>query len=202
MTETQPAPGRTWWIVGLALVAAWCVYLYFFGPGRRHRAPELEGTELSKPADYGWSLYDLDGRAVPFERYRNKTVFLNVWATWCPPCVGELPSIARLARNPRLTNVAFVCASVDDDAVSVRRFLRGKDWPMIFLHAPALPNAFMTEGIPATFLIAPDGRIAASALGGAEWDDPTVVDFLARLAAPKPGTAPPAAQSGSRSSSD
>ena len=58
-------------------------------------APVLEGTALSKPADYNLTLYDLEGRAVPFAQYRGKTVFLNVWATWCGPCVMEMPSIAR-----------------------------------------------------------------------------------------------------------
>src|SRR5207244_4439691 len=84
--------------------------------------------------------------------------------------------------------VAFVCVSVDPDAESARRFLRGKDWPMTFLHASAaeVPAAFPADGLPATFLIAPDGRIAASALGAAEWDDPSVVEFLERLDRTKP----------------
>jgi hypothetical protein len=66
----------------------------------------------------------------------------------------------------------------------VRRFLKAKDWPMTFLHAAETPPAFTaTDGaIPATFLIAPDGFIAASAVGGADWDEPSVVAFLERLA--------------------
>ena len=190
MTETQAGSGRMWWILGLAFVSAWFFYLKFFGPRPPALTPALEGTALSKPVDYGWMLEDLEGRAVAFEKYRGKTVFLNVWASWCPPCVAELPSIARLAATPGLDRVAFVCVSIDDDPESVRRFLKGKDWPMTFLHTSRLAPAFTTEGIPATFVIAPDGQIAASAVGGADWDDRSVVAFLERIASPKPEPAP------------
>ena len=62
--------------------------------------------------------------------------------------------------------------------------MRDKKWPMTVLRATELPDVFLTDGIPATFLIAPDGRIAASEVGAARWDDPSVVEFLERLAAP------------------
>jgi thiol-disulfide isomerase/thioredoxin len=194
MSDPESGSGRAWWIAALVLASAWCLYLYLFGPKTLENpaleAPELEGTALGLPADYSWSLQDLDGRPVSFAKYRGKAVFLNVWATWCPPCREELPSIANLARSPRLADVAFVCASVDDEAGTVRRFLEGKGWPITFLHAgPAnLPSAFITGGggLPSTFLIAPDGRIAASAVGSADWDVPAVVEFLERLAGPRP----------------
>jgi thiol-disulfide isomerase/thioredoxin len=193
MTETQPGSNRVWWIVALAFVGGWCVYLFFFGPKSPRNAPVLEGTALSKPAEYDWMLYDLAGHPVSFGQYRGKTVFLNIWATWCGPCVAELPSIVKLARTPQLDRVAFVCVSVDQDPETVRRYVQGKDWPMTVLHAAGLPPAFTTDGIPATFLIAPDGRIAASAVGDAEWDDPTVVAFLERLAHAEPEPEPEAA---------
>jgi thiol-disulfide isomerase/thioredoxin len=190
MTEAHSGSGRIWWILAFVFVLAWFVGLRFFGPTppRQSLAPVLEGTALSKPADYDWVLSDLDGSPVGFDRYRGKTVFLNVWATWCPPCLRELPSIARLARSSRLERVAFVCVAVDDDRAAVRRFLRGKDWPMTFLHTRSTPPAFSASAgaIPATFLIAPDGSIAASGIGEATWDDPSVVAFLERLAGPEP----------------
>src|SRR4051794_36501020 len=171
--DPKTGSSRIWWILGLGFVLFWCLLLVFFPPkGPRTAPPDLEGTALDLPADSDWTLHDLDGRPVSFAQYRGKTVLLNIWATWCPPCVEELPTIARLARSPRLAGVAFVCVSVDDSPETVRRFLRGKDWPMTFLHADAtsLPAVFTSEGgaIPATFLIAPDGRVAASTVGAAD----------------------------------
>jgi thiol-disulfide isomerase/thioredoxin len=163
-------------------VVAWGLYLFLIGPGSGGDAPVLKGTGLSEPAAYDWTLERLDGGRVSFGEYRGKPVVLNVWATWCGPCVRELPSIARLARSPRLPQVAFVCVSVDENPDTVRGFLQGKDWPMTVLHATDLPPVFRTDGIPATFVIAPDGRIAASVIGSAAWDDPSVVEFLGHLA--------------------
>src|SRR5205807_787177 len=69
-----------------------------------------------------------------------------------------------------------------------RRFLAGKDWPMTFLHerGDRLPPVFTTNGIPATFVIAPDGQVAAATIGSARWDDPSVVEFLKSLDTAKP----------------
>ena len=185
MTETNPGtPDRTWVYVALAFVAFWGVYLVFFAPGGLRL--EAEKPAGSRPADYSWTLYDLDDAPVEFSRFRGKTVFLNVWATWCPPCVQEMPSIAKLASNPNLKDVAFVCVSVDDSSATVKRFLAGKSWPMTVLRAQNTPAAFSTQGIPATFLIAPDGRIARSEVGSADWDDPKVISMLEGLASRNP----------------
>jgi thiol-disulfide isomerase/thioredoxin len=172
--------------IGLGFAVFWVLYLAFLGP---RRPALLENPGISQPATYEWSLSDLNDRPVPFSRFKGKPVFLNIWATWCGPCVREMPSIARLAQEPRLQGkgIEFVCVSVDDSSDTVRRFLEGRSWSMAFLRADRLPSVFRTEGIPATFLIAPDGRIAAAVEGAAEWDVPEVVGFLEKLAAsPRP----------------
>jgi thiol-disulfide isomerase/thioredoxin len=173
-------------MVAAALAAAWILFLTFFGP----RAPEdevLPPPTMAAPAraavaDYAFPFRDLEGRPVDLGTFKGRPIFLNIWATWCAPCVAEMPAIARLAADPKLKQVAFVCVSTDVSAGPVKAFLRGKSWPMTILRAEALPAVFLTDGIPATFLIAPDGRIAAAELGPAQWDHPSVVAFLSRLA--------------------
>ncbi len=184
MTESKTGAGRTWWIIGLGFVVAWCLILMFAGPRRGLGTPRLVDTGVDRPAHFDWKLSDLNDAPVDFARYKGRIVFLNIWATWCPPCVAELPAIATLAANPRLKDVAFICVSTDESSAILRRFMRDKEWPMTILRATELPDVFLTEGIPATFLIAPDGRIAASEVGAARWDDPSVVEFLERLAPP------------------
>jgi thiol-disulfide isomerase/thioredoxin len=184
--EAPQRPDRTWLVVSLAFVVFWVGYLTFFGP--RNRRP-LENSGIDLPAVYDWSLEDLNEKPVSFAQFKGKTLFLNIWATWCGPCVGEMPSIARLADNPRLKgkNIEFVCVSVDDSAATVRRFLRDKNWSMTILRAQALPEVFQTDGIPATFVIAPNGRIVAAEVGSSEWDDPHVVEILEKLASSAKG---------------
>ena len=188
MSDSKPRPDRSWLYIALAFLGFWIVYLAFFAPGRRQ---PLQGSGIDLPAEYNWSLQDLNEQPVKFTRYQGKTVFLNIWATWCGPCVGEMPSIARLAGNPRLKakNIEFVCVSTDDSVETVRRFVSEKGWPMTVLHAQSLPPVFLTDGIPATFIIAPSGQIVAAEVGANDWDSPDVVAFLEKTAAAPPGPA-------------
>ena len=128
MSDSTPRPDRSW------LISRW----RSSGSGsstspssRPAVAQPLEGSGVDLPADYNWSLQDLNEQPVKFTRFQGKTVFLNIWATWCGPCVGEMPSIARLAANPRLKgkNIEFVCVSIDDSAETARRFVSDKDGP-------------------------------------------------------------------------
>ncbi len=182
MTDTTTSPQRTWLYIGLVVIGFWIVYLWFFAP--RNRRP-LEGSAIDQPAAYNWTLEDTSEQQVPFSRFQGKAVFLNVWATWCRPCVREMPSIARLAARDTFKdkNIAFVCVSVDDATDTVRRFVRDKNWPMTVLHARTRPPVFQTEGIPATFIISPAGRIVAAEVGSTDWDRPDVVAFLEKTAA-------------------
>jgi thiol-disulfide isomerase/thioredoxin len=182
MPETRTTRSRTWWLIGLAFCTFWVAYLALLGPKRRAL---LENSGMSTPAAYDWSALDLNDQPVSFSKFKGKTVFLNIWATWCGPCVAEMPSIARLANDPLLRNkpIEFVCLSTDSSTEPVRQFIRGKNWRMTFLRAESVPQVFLTEGIPSTFLIAPNGRIAASEVGSAAWDDPQVAMFLDKLSA-------------------
>ena len=129
-------------------------------------------------------MLDLNDQPVAFSQFKGKTIFLNIWATWCGPCVTEMPSIARLAKEPRLQDkgIEFLCLSVDDSSDKVRSFLEGRSWNMTFFRAEKLPGTFSTDGIPATFVIAPNGRIVAMQVGMEQWDKSQVVDFLEKIA--------------------
>jgi len=185
MADTKPKPDRSWLIIALVFLGFWVVYLIFFAPGNRRPLAE---SAIDLPAEYFWKLEDLREQPVEFSRFKGKTVFLNIWATWCPPCVGEMPSIARLAENPRLKgkNIEFVCVSTDDSTDTVVQFIRDKNWPMTVLRSQSLPPVFQTEGIPATYIISPAGRIAVAEVGARDWDTAEVAALLEKTAAAKP----------------
>lgn len=198
MSTPQDRSARQWLTIAVLFSLFWVAYLAFFGP--RPNAPRLEDSGTGEPARYAWSFLDLDDRPATLEPFKGKTVFLNVWATWCGPCVEEMPSIARLADEPRLKgkDIAIVCVSIDQDAEAVRRFVQGRSWHMTFFRADSIPPVFLTDGIPATFILAPDGRIAAKQVGSARWDGPETVAFLEKLAAEAPGPHPAADKGSTR----
>jgi thiol-disulfide isomerase/thioredoxin len=183
MTKNQARkPGRDWLLAAMGFLIFWIAYLVWMAP--RPEVASLENSGKRRPAEYNWTVLDLKDEPVPFSRFQGKVVFLNIWATWCGPCIEEMPSIARLAEDPRLRGkeIAFVCVSVDDSSDDVRRFLEGRTWSMTFFRAEKLPAAFMTDGIPATFIITPNGQIAASQVGSDQWDRAEVVTLLEKIA--------------------
>src|SRR5262249_28674355 len=89
-TPEPPAPSSWLWFVAIALGAIWMGYIAFFGPrgrGSRGHVPELGpgGTRNHGRADFAWFLRDLQGKPVELSQFRGRPIFLNVWATWCPP---------------------------------------------------------------------------------------------------------------------
>jgi thiol-disulfide isomerase/thioredoxin len=118
---------------------------------------------LPRPAP-GFTVHDLEGAEVDFEAYRGKTVLLDFWATWCPPCIKDLPELTRL--HERYGEAGFVVLSVsidEDDAVrKVRRTVkRRKARHPVFLDTADPPawGAYGVRVVPMQFLIDGEGQI-------------------------------------------
>jgi thiol-disulfide isomerase/thioredoxin len=186
MSTPQESTVRKWLAIAILFSLFWVLYLAFFGP--RPPKPSLEDSGTGEPASYAWTFFDPEDQPATLARFKGKPIFLNIWATWCGPCVEEMPSIARLADHRRLKGkgIEFVCISIDDSTEAVRQFLAGRSWSMSFFRAEKIAPVFLTDGIPATFIIAPDGRIAAKQIGSAQWDSPEMIAFLEKLATESP----------------
>jgi thiol-disulfide isomerase/thioredoxin len=188
-TEKSRVP----WLLGVGAVLVWGVYMLVAIPRMDSGGlpePILATSDASSPADYEWKLEDLEGKPVDFAAFRGKTVFLNIWATWCPPCVAEMPSIDRLAKNPRVDDVVFACVSGDESLAALRAFVLKRNLTVpVYRMLDRPPAAYETDGIPATFILTSDGKILLREVGAAEWDDSVVVQLLAGLAERAPRVA-------------
>ncbi|TGD80863.1 TlpA family protein disulfide reductase [Hymenobacter wooponensis] len=146
-------------------------------------APKAAGRTASASDNFNLLLLPLNqpGPAVPLSQLRGKVIFLNIWASWCPPCVAEMPDIVRLAKRTNPDSVAFVLLSLDQNPEKARRFLsrRGITVPAYSPGSP-LPTAYQTAGIPATFIISPAGKIIGSHEGMAKYDTPEILGLLRR----------------------
>lgn len=134
----------------------------------------------SSRAGAGFRMIDLYGKIVAFESLKGKVVFMNIWATWCPPCIAEMPNIQSLYERVGSDKIAFVMLSVDEGGVEkVKKFISKKGFTFpVYLPAGQLPQEFYSNAIPTTFIISPEGKIVAKQEGMAEYDTPEVREFL------------------------
>ncbi len=132
-------------------------------------------------ADYDFSLVDFDGNRVAFQTFQGKVVFINFWATWCPPCIAEMPDIHDLYEKVG-GNVEFVMISVDSDQAKAREFIqkKGFDFPVYFL-AASMPETYETSTIPTTYILSPQGEIVLEESGLTKYDTKKIRDFLKDL---------------------
>lgn len=148
------------------------------GLGERLRPPTLP---TAASWDYAWTVSDLEGESVDPEQYRGRVLVLNVWATWCAPCIAELPSLEALADAVTELEVDFACVT-SEPADTVRTFLAKRPVRLPVYTAAELPDIFRSGAIPATYVIDRTGAIALRHTGAARWDDPGVVSFVRGLA--------------------
>lgn len=131
-------------------------------------------------------FHTADGTARRLADYAGKPLVVNLWATWCPPCVKELPSLAALARSVAEQGILVLPVSADrGGAKTVEAFYaaHGIDGlPVLIDKDSALMHAFGVEGLPTTFLIDRAGKIVGREQGGMDWNTPEAISAVRKLA--------------------
>lgn len=139
---------------------------------------------VSKKFNYNFSIKDLAGNAVHADQFKGKTVFLNIWATWCGPCRLEMPSIQKLYQQVDTEKIIFIMLSVDrpQDLNKVKNYIVEKEFTFpVYTPADYLPNQLQVKTIPTTFIISPDGKIVSNETGATNFDTPEFKAFLEAL---------------------
>jgi thiol-disulfide isomerase/thioredoxin len=149
--------------------------------GPQPQEVEVVRAEVVGEADFRWRLRALDGSPTSLEAFRGQVLFINMWATWCGPCVQELASIQALVESMKDSGVAFLLVSPEDPE-PVQRFLRvhGYDLP-VYLEVQEMPPAFGLRALPTTFVVDRQGQIVLRHRGAADWDQDAVRRFLQAL---------------------
>jgi peroxiredoxin len=152
------------------------VTIFLSGCYRGSRPPRI-GT-----AAPNFSVQDAD-RKVTLGELRGKVVVLNFWATWCAPCVEEMPSLVQLQQRFKDKGLTVVGISIDADGDAYHKFL--KDYKVDFLTVrdpdQKTANLYGTFKWPETYIIDRDGIVRRKFIGAVEWSQPEIVDFLSKL---------------------
>lgn len=135
--------------------------------------------------DFRAATIDGSAREKGIADYHGEVVLINLWATWCGPCVVEMPSIQRLYDRFRDDGLRVVAIAVDDPPFveRVRAFVSERNFTFEVLHEGSgrVEAAYQSAGIPATFLVGRDGRIRKLHLGAADWDSQANRAVVAQL---------------------
>jgi thiol-disulfide isomerase/thioredoxin len=161
---------RRWVIVAFALTAT-------FRSGAEVMVPWTGGPP---PA---LKLKTIAGQEVTLASYRGRTVIVNFWATWCAPCVSEMPSLQRMRDKLAAHGVEVIAVNLQENAARIAPFVErlGITFPVVRDHDGAARAAWNVTVFPSTFVVGPDQRIAWVAQGEIDWDDPQVQSRILEL---------------------
>jgi len=156
-------------------------FLVFSAAGcSKQPQPVKEGT-----AAPDFTLKDLDGRDVSLSSLKGNVVLVNFWATWCPPCREEIPSLAKLTALTSGKPIRLLAVSIDEggkEAVEGLFKAMGVSLPTLLDPEAKTGKRYGTTGVPETFIVDRQGKVVKKVVGGLDWSQPQVVTFLEDLA--------------------
>jgi len=140
----------------------------------------VDEDEQTTLKNYNWNLVDLEGKQTNLQSKKGEVVLINVWATWCPPCVAELPGFIELYSDYKdKVTFAFVA---NDEKEKVRAFLKKKGYELpVYFQASAMPQELESRSIPVTYILDKKGNIVVDKTGAANWNSDKTRSLLDEL---------------------
>jgi cytochrome c biogenesis protein CcmG, thiol:disulfide interchange protein DsbE len=162
-------------LLRVAVVVLTAALLYSIYAGMHER---VIAAGDSAPA---FQLRTDDGRTVSIPDFKGKLLVLNFWATWCPPCVEETPSLSQFARDFTAKGVVVLGVSVDKDEKAYRAFLQKYNPAFLTVRDTELHEDFGTFMYPETYIINAAGKVVHKIVAPADWADPKLTGFINSL---------------------
>lgn len=141
----------------------------------------------SRPSGIGnpapdFTVHDTD-RTVTLRQFRGQVVVLNFWASWCPPCITETPSLVAMQQRLKDKGVIVVAISADEDEQAYRRFIKDYGMNFVTVRDPSerVEHLYGTVKIPETYVIDRNGFLRRKFVSSADWNSPEVLHFLGSL---------------------
>jgi thiol-disulfide isomerase/thioredoxin len=141
---------------------------------------EVKEEERIVLHEYDWNLTTLDNKRVNFSQSEGKVVIVNLWATWCPPCVAEMPSMQKLYESyGDRVDFYFVTSEANEKPL---KFIQKHEYSFpVYRESQVTPEVLRSRSIPATYVISKDGTIIMDEKGAANWNSEKVHQLLDTL---------------------
>ena len=146
---------------------------------------EINPEDRMQLQTYNWQLVDNQNRLTNLNQYKGKVIVINNWATWCPPCVAELPSLKKLYENYQDNKDIVFMFVAHDKPEKVKAFLQKNDFqqlPVYFMQSD-MPSQLQSSSIPTTYIINKKGEIVVRKTGAADWNSGQVHKILDKYSA-------------------
>ena len=152
-------------LISLFLVAALCLSVSAMG----EKPPTAKTSATPYANDF--TLKDLNGAAHSLSDYKGKSVFLNFWATWCPPCRAEMPSMQEVYEKMDKDKYVMLAVNIREEREAVKSFIsqNGYTFPILLDPDGRVASKYAVRGIPTTYLIDEKGKVVNKIVGSREW---------------------------------
>ncbi len=165
---------------------ALAVFVVFFALNHKEsfrKSFELNSLEVGRPAP-NFEFPGLDGKMVRLSDYRGKVVLVNIWATWCPPCIEEMPSMEKLYNELHRENFEILAVSIDAVGIeAVGPFIKAYKltFPALIDREGTIRNSYRTTGVPESFIIDREGILVKKIIGPLNWASPEISRYFQNL---------------------
>lgn len=140
---------------------------------------EIKKTDREKLVDYNWKLQTLNGETVDLNSSKDKVVVINFWATWCPPCIAEMPSFQRLYDHFKADGEVVFLFIANDDPTKVQNFIRKKNYKLpVFFSVTKAPSELSSSSLPTTYVLDKEGAIVVRKVGALDWDNKKIIRLI------------------------
>lgn len=180
-------------VVVVAFILSIPLYSYWDFLTRGMRPPEATQklNEMEQTGVPDFTLPDLEGKPVSVSQFRGKILLINIWATWCSPCVKEIPSLKGLVEHFK-GEVQILAISQDKNLEDITSFLRAfgglpEHFKVVWDKDKAMKKIFGTEALPETYIVSRDGQIVRKIAGDTVWNDAMALEYFKQLLEKGPG---------------
>lgn len=145
--------------------------------------PDIELPEDDiETLDYNLALTSIDGTEAHLSDFKGKVIFMNIWATWCAPCIAEMPGIQSLYEDIENDDIVFVMLSMDDSREKAVKFIDKKGYTFpVYVPASRVSDMLRAPSIPTTLVVNKEGKVVSKKVGMAKYNTKKFKRFLQDL---------------------